>query len=65
MSEEIYTGLDIGSSCVRVAVGKLVPSAEGRQQIHLIGAVEVPSSGVNKGTVTNLEDAVSSISRAL
>lgn len=65
MSEEIYTGLDIGSYAVRVAVGKLVPSAEGREQIHIIGAVEVPSAGVNKGTVTNLEDAVSSISRAL
>lgn len=65
MSEEIYTGLDIGSYAIRVAVGKLVPSSEGREQIHIIGAVEVPSSGVNKGTVTNLEDAVSSISRAL
>jgi len=65
MSEEIFTGLDIGSYAVRVAVGKLVPSSEGRDQIHIIGAVEVPSAGVNKGTVTNLEDAVSSISRAL
>ncbi len=65
MSEEIFTGLDIGSYAVRVAVGKLVPSNEGREQMHIIGAVEVPSAGVNKGTVTNLEDAVSSISRAL
>jgi cell division protein FtsA len=31
----------------------------------MIGAVEVPSSGISKGTITNLEDAVSSISRAL
>ena len=65
MSEEVFTGLDIGSCAVRVAVGKLVPSADGKEQIHIVGAVEVPSSGINKGTVTNLEDAVSSVSRAL
>jgi len=65
MTEEIYTGLDVGSHAVRVAVGKLVPTSDGKEQMHIIGAVEVPSSGVNKGTITNLEDAVSSISRAL
>jgi cell division protein FtsA len=65
MSEEIYTGLDVGTYAIRAAVGKLVPSPEGGEQIHIIGAVEVPSAGVSKGTITNLEDAVSSISRAL
>ena len=65
MSEEIYTGLDVGTFAVRAAVGKLVPSPDGGEQMHIIGAVEVPSTGVSKGTITNLEDAVSSISRAL
>ena len=65
MSEEIFIGLDVGTYAIRVAVGRLVPSPEGGEQIHIIGAVEVPSAGVNKGTITNLEDAVSSISRAL
>ncbi len=65
MQEEIYAGLDVGSHAVRVAVGKLVPTPDGKQQMHIIGAVEVSSSGVNKGTITNLEDAVSSVSRAL
>ena len=65
MQEEIYVGLDVGSHAVRVAVGKLVPTPNGKEQMHIIGAVEVPSSGVNKGTITNLEDAVSSVSRAL
>ncbi|MBI4256463.1 cell division protein FtsA [Candidatus Uhrbacteria bacterium] len=65
MSEEVYTGLDVGTYAIRVAVGRLVPSPEGAEQIHIIGAVEVPSAGVSKGTITNLEDAVSSISRAL
>lgn len=65
MSEEIYTGLDVGSHAIRVAVGKLVPTPDGKEQMHMIGAVEIPSSGISKGTITNLEDAVSSISRAL
>lgn len=65
MTEEIFTGLDVGTYAIRVAVGKLVPSPEGGEQIHIIGAVEVPSAGVSKGTITNLEDAVSSVSRAL
>jgi cell division protein FtsA len=65
MSEEIYTGLDVGTYAVRAAVGKLVPSPEGGQQMHIIGAVEIASAGMSKGTITNLEDAVSSVSRAL
>jgi cell division protein FtsA len=65
MSEEIFTGLDVGTHAVRVSVGKLVPSPDGGEQIHMIGAVEVQSAGVSKGTITNLEDAVSSVSRAL
>lgn len=65
MAEEIYTGLDIGSHAVRVAVGKSVPSVDGKEQVHVIGAVEVPSMGVSKGTITGIEDAVSSVSKAL
>lgn len=65
MADEIYAGLDIGSHAVRVAVGKVVPSPGGKDQMHVIGAVEVPSSGISKGTVTNLDEAVSSVSKAL
>lgn len=65
MPEDIYAGLDIGSYAVRIAVGKAVTGADGKDQIHIIGAVEVPSGGVAKGTVTDIEEAVSSISKAL
>src|SRR3989338_2282320 len=65
MTEEIYTGLDVGSHAVRVAVGKLVPTPNGRNQMHIIGAVEVPSSGVSRGTITDIENAVSSVSKAI
>ena len=65
MNEQLYTGLDVGSYATRVAVGKLVPSPDGKEQIHIVGAVEIASSGINKGTITNLEDAVSTVSSAL
>ncbi len=65
MSEEIFTGIDIGSHAVRVAVGKLVSSQDARDQMHIIGAVEVPSAGVSRGTITDIENAVSSVSKAI
>jgi cell division protein FtsA len=65
MNEDIIVGLDVGSSAVRVAVGQAAPISEGRSGMHIIGAVEVPSEGVNKGSVTSIEDAVSSVSKAL
>lgn len=65
MAEEIFAGLDIGSRAIRIAVGKMVPSADGKEQIHMVGAIEVPSEGVNKGTISNIEDTVSSVSKAL
>ncbi len=65
MAENIVTGLDIGSKTVRVVVGQLTPSDGPRPMIHVIAAVEVPSEGVHKGTITSIEDAVSSISKAL
>ena len=62
---ELITGLDIGSTAVRVAVGKL-DIAEGRNaNLQILATVEVPSEGVHKGVVTNIEEAVSSISHAL
>ncbi|KKW01829.1 MAG: Cell division protein ftsA [Parcubacteria group bacterium GW2011_GWC2_49_9] len=60
--EEIYTGLDIGSTSIRVAMGQPDPSGVG---IQILGAAEAPAEGMNKGSVTSIEDAVSSISHAL
>lgn len=65
MADEIIVGLDIGSHAVRVAVGQPVPDQKGKGQIHIIGASEIPSEGVSKGTISSIEDAVSSVSKAL
>ncbi len=65
-SDKIITGLDIGSSVIRMVVGQVAKTGEnGEQNLNIIGAVEVPAQGVNKGTVAGIEDAVSSISACL
>ncbi|MFH0818864.1 MAG: cell division protein FtsA [Patescibacteria group bacterium] len=60
--EQIITGLDIGSTTIRVAVGQR--SAQDNE-VHIIGAAEHPAEGISKGVVTSIEDAISSISSAL
>ena len=60
--ENIITGLDIGSSYIRAVV--LRTSGEDGN-IEIIGAAEKQSQGISKGMVTDIEDAVSSISEVL
>lgn len=62
MSKEQYiVGLDIGTHSIRVVQGKL--STEG--VLSIIGASSVPASGMRKGVIVDIEEAVSSISSAL
>ncbi len=65
MADALITGLDIGSSTIRVVVGQNMPSEDGGTMLHVTGAIEVPSVGVHKGTISSMEDVVSSISKAL
>lgn len=60
--EDIITGLDIGSTTIRVAVGQRNSQ---NNEVHIIGAAEHSAEGISKGVVTSIEDAVSSISGAL
>ncbi len=62
----ILAGLDIGSSAIRIVVAQ--SSSRGRGQVSdltVIGAIETPSQGISKGSVTSLDDAVASVSKAL
>jgi len=61
----LVAGLDIGSSNVRMAVGKIVDGGLEEGALQIIGASEVPSEGVSKGVITSIEDVVSSISSCL
>jgi len=60
MKDTIITGLDIGSSKIRVVVGQKIDG----QGINVVGLAEVASEGISRGVVKSVEDAVSSISRA-
>jgi cell division protein FtsA len=64
MAEKIVTGLDIGSTAIRVAVGQLLPS-EAADRVHLIAAVSVPANGISRGSIVSVEEAVTSISTAI
>ena len=60
----LITGIDIGTSTVRIVVAQIAKVAE-EQQLNIIGVIEVPSQGVSKGSIVSIEDAVSSLSNAL
>ena len=62
---ELITGLDIGSTTIRVAVGKLVMEGNDTADLQIVGLVEVPSEGISKGVVSSIEESVSSISNGL
>ncbi len=65
MKERLIVGLDIGTSAIRLAVGQVGLNTERRPTFGIIGATEVPSQGIAKGTISSLEDAVSAISACL
>ncbi|MFA6522428.1 MAG: cell division protein FtsA [Patescibacteria group bacterium] len=65
MAERTITGLDIGSSRIRVVVSQSLPGEDGKPCLHVLGAVEVPSAGIHRGSISSIEDAVSSISKVL
>jgi len=62
---ELITGLDIGSTAVRVAVAKQALLDDGSIDLQIVGLVEVPSEGVHKGVINSIEESVSAVSHAL
>ncbi len=64
MKENIIAGLDIGSTEIRLVVGQHKNIGEG-DELQIIGAVKVPSEGINKGAVKSIEDVTSSVSACL
>ncbi len=60
-SKDIITGLDIGSKTIRIVMGQRL--VDGR--LNIIGAAESPAEGISRGSITSIEDAVSSISETI
>lgn len=57
---DIITGLDIGSSFIRLTVA----NRNNDGQLQVVAAVTVPTEGVNRGTITSIDDATSALSAA-
>ncbi len=62
MKDQLISGLDIGSTEIKVAVGQI---REEDGKIDIIGLSRHPSEGVNRGVIISIEDAVASISKCL
>jgi cell division protein FtsA len=60
--EQYIVGVDVGTANVRAVQAKL-DSQTG--SFNIIGASEVPSTGLRRGVIVDIEEAVSSISSAL
>jgi cell division protein FtsA len=57
-----FAGIDLGSSTVRVVVGQL---EAGAQELTILGVGKSPMGGMQKGVVTDVEEAVAAVSKAL
>lgn len=64
MKDNIIAGLDIGSTFIRLVIGQQIPGPTG-DELQIIGAVSVPTVGVNRGIVNSIEETTSSISACL
>jgi cell division protein FtsA len=62
--DALFTGIDIGSTAIRVAVGQRMAVGD-KESVHIIGAAEYRSEGINRGCINSIEDAVSSVSSCL
>jgi cell division protein FtsA len=63
-AHKLITGLDIGSTCVRVVSGQALPQ-DAADRLHVLAAVEVKSAGVSRGSIVSIEEAVTAVSTAL
>ena len=59
-NNEIYVSLDIGTSSVKVIIGEMVNDA-----LNIIGVGNVPSEGLRKGSIVDIDETVHSIKRAI
>lgn len=61
--EGIAVGLDVGTTAVRVLVAQMPPDPAEKPKV--IGVSAEPAAGIQRGVVTDVEETVRSVSRAL
>jgi cell division protein FtsA len=64
MKDNVIAGLDIGSTSIRLVIGQQIAGPAG-DELQIIGAISVPTAGVNRGIVNSIEETTSSISACL
>lgn len=67
MAQSAIAAIDIGSSTIKIAVGEQVAGSDGSSEgtLHLLGAIQHPTEGMQKGVVSTVDDVVASLSSAL
>jgi len=58
--EELFVGLDVGTTKICVVVGRVNDG-----KVNIIGIGSHPSTGLRKGVVVNMDSTVNSIKRAV
>lgn len=61
--DEVIVGLDVGTTTVRVLVGQI--PREPAEKLQVIGVGIEPSSGMQRGVVTDVEETIRGVSAAL
>jgi len=59
-SSDVVVGVDIGSSKIAVVIGRMED-----ETINVLGVSEVPSKGIKKGQIVNIDEAAGVINAAL
>ncbi|MEX0887906.1 MAG: cell division protein FtsA, partial [Patescibacteria group bacterium] len=59
--EHIVTGIDVGSTKISAVIASVSPE----KKISIIGVSTVPSRGIKKGVVVDIDEAVAAISESL
>ncbi len=59
----LISAIDIGSSKIAALIAQF--REEESQKLHIVGAASVPSRGVRKGQIVNIDEAVGAISEAV
>ncbi len=67
MAQSAIAAIDIGTSSIKIAVGEqvLASEASSTSTLHLLGVIQHPTEGMQKGVVSTVDDVVASLSSAL
>jgi len=58
---QIIAGIDIGSSKIATIIASCHPEEEGEEKVRVLGVASVPSKGIRKGQIVNIEETTESL----